>query len=67
MGKDVYNRLKDENLGKALLIPNVMLRHEGDLFLDNMHVDDLAQKLNIDIYPVTSSDGFCFVDAVLGI
>jgi len=67
VGKDVYNRLKDENLGKALLIPNVMLRHEGDLFLDNMHVDDLAQKLNIDIYPVTSSDGFCFVDAVLGI
>ena len=67
VGKDVYNRLKNENLGEELIIPNVMLRHEGDLFLDNMHVDDLAEMLKTDIYPVPSSDGFCFVDAVLGI
>ena len=67
VGEDVYNRLKDENLGEELIIPNVMLRHEGDLFLDNMHVDELAEKLNIDIYPTPASDGFCFVDAVLGI
>ena len=67
VGEDVYNRLKDEKLGEELLIPNVMLRHEGDLFLDNMHVDELAEKLNISIYPIPASDGFCFVDSVLGI
>ena len=67
VGEDVYNRLKDENLGEELIIPNVMLRHEGDLFLDNMHIDDLAEKLKTNIYPTPASDGFCFVDAVLGI
>ena len=67
VGEDVYNRLKTEDLGEELFIPNVMLRHEGDLFLDNMHIDELAEKLKIDICPVPASDGFCFVDAVLGI
>ena len=67
VGEDVYNRLKDEELGEELFIPSVMLRHEGDLFLDNMHVDDLAEKLNINIVPVAASDGFCFVDRILGI
>lgn len=66
VGEDLYNRLKDENLGEELLIPHVMLRHEGDLFLDNMDVDELAEKLGTTIYPIPSSDGFCFVDAVLG-
>jgi len=67
VGQDLYNRLKGENLGQELLIPNVMLRHEGDLFLDNTDIDELAEKLNINIYPIPASDGFCFVDAVLGI
>ena len=65
-GIDVYNRLKDELLYEQLLIPSVMLRHEGDLFLDNMSIDELSQKLNIKITPV-SCDGYEFVDAVLGI
>ena len=67
VGEDVYKRLESEDLGEELIIPSVMLRHEGDLFLDNMHVDDLAEKLKVDICPVPSSDGFCFVDEVLGI
>lgn len=67
VGEDLYNRLKNENLGEELLIPHVMLRHEGDLFLDNTDVDELAERLNISIYPIPASDGFCFVDSVLGI
>ncbi len=67
VGGDIYNRLKDEDLGEELLIPNVMLRHEGDLFLDNTDIDEISEKLNISIYPIPASDGFCFVDAVLGI
>lgn len=65
-GIDVYNRLKDENLGEKLIIPSVMLRYEGDLFLDNMSIDELSQKLGIEIVP-TSSDGEDFVNTVLGI
>ena len=67
VGQDVYERLKGEELGDELLIPNVMLRHEGDLFLDNMHIDELSEKLGTDIIPIPASDGFEFVDAVLGV
>ena len=66
VGNDVYNRLKCEELGDMLIIPSVMLRHEGDLFLDNMHVDELSQRLGVEILAVTV-DGFCFVDSALGI
>ena len=66
IGGDVYNRLENENLGQELLIPSVMLRHEGDLFLDNMHIDELSQKLNIQITPVLCN-GDDFVNTALGI
>ncbi len=65
-GRDIYNRLKDENLGEELLIPGVMLRYEGDLFLDNMSIDELSDRLGVKI-TVVSNDGFDFVDRVLGI
>lgn len=63
-GGDVYNRLKEEDLGQELIIPSVMLRHEGDLFLDNMHIDELSQKLGIKITP-TPCNGDDFVDTAL--
>lgn len=65
-GQDLYNRLKDEDLGEELLIPCVMLRHEGDLFLDNMSIDELSDRLGVKITTV-SNDGFEFVDKVLGL
>ena len=66
VGQDLYNRLKDEELYGQLLIPTVMLRHEGDLFLDNMSVDELSQKLGVKI-TVVPCDGYEFVDAALGL
>ncbi len=65
-GVDIYNALKDKELPDTLLIPSVMLRHEGDLFLDNMSIDELSQKLSSNIIPV-SCDGYEFVDAALGL
>ncbi len=64
-GRDIYNRLKDEKLGDELFIPNVMLRHEGDLFLDNMSIDELSEKLGVKITP-TACDGYEFVYKALG-
>ncbi len=63
-GGDVYNRLKNEDLGQELIIPSVMLRHEGDLFLDNMHIDELSQKLGVKITPIPCN-GDDFVDTAL--
>ena len=65
-GQDLYEQLKDKELGQELIIPDVMLRYEKDLFLDNMSVDELSEKLGVKIVPVRPG-GDAFVDAVLGI
>ncbi len=65
-GGDIYEQLCDKDLGQALLIPEVMLRYEKDLFLDNMSLEELSEKLKVEIIPV-KCDGYSFVDAALGI
>ena len=40
-GGDIINQLKGKNLGKYLLIPISMLKHEEDVFLDNVTVADI--------------------------
>ncbi len=63
---DIYNQLKDKNMGDTLLISSSMLRAEGDMFLDSVTVDELSQKLNVRIIPV-DNDGYALVDAILKI
>ena len=65
VGQDLHNQLKDKPLGDALLISSAMLRFENDLFLDDVHIDDLSRKLNIEIYPI-NNDGVMLLNAVLG-
>lgn len=60
---DIYNQLKDKELGSALLIPSSMLRAEGDMFLDSITVEELSQKLNVKIM-VVNTDGYSLVDAI---
>ena len=40
----------------ALLIPENMLRHEGDLFLDSVSLRDVEESLQIPV-SVTARDG----------
>ena len=63
-GKDLYEQLKDKELGERLLIPSVMLRAEGDMFLDSMTVSELSEKLGVEIIPV-DTNGTSFVSEVL--
>lgn len=63
---DIEEQLKGEDLGEELLIPSVMLRAEGDMFLDSVTVDELSGRLGIKITPV-NNDGYELVDAILGI
>ena len=65
VGQDLHNQLKDKPLGDALLISSAMLRFENDLFLDDVHIDDLSRKLNIEILPI-HNDGVMLLNAVLG-
>ncbi len=59
-GSDIAEQLKDAaqngDLGEKLLLPRVMLRAEGDLFLDSMTPDELSEKLGVPIEFI-ESDG----------
>lgn len=65
-GGDMYNALKGKSLGDELLIPAVTLRHDGKLFLDDMSIDTLSEKLGVSVCPV-SNDGREIVRKILGI
>ncbi|MDD6479005.1 MAG: DUF512 domain-containing protein [Oscillospiraceae bacterium] len=63
---DIINQLKDKELGEELLIPSVMLRSEGDMFLDSITLEELSSTLNVKITPV-DNDGYALCDAIFGI
>ena len=60
---DVIAQLKDRRLGDHILIPVNMLRHGGDVFLDDLTVSDVEQALGRPV-TVVDQDGFSFVDAI---
>ena len=62
---DIYEQLKDKNLGSELLIPSSMLRKERDMFLDSVTVEELSEKLKVKI-TVVDCDGYSLTDAILG-
>ena len=64
-GRDLIAQLKGKNLGKRLLIPINMLRHGGDVFLDDLHVSDVERELGVPV-TVVEQDGFDLLDAMLG-
>lgn len=65
-GGDLIAQLKGRDIGGRLLIPAVMLRHEGDLFLDGKSVDDIEKELAVEVV-VVPNDGYELLDALLGI
>ncbi|MEE0859524.1 MAG: DUF512 domain-containing protein [Acutalibacteraceae bacterium] len=54
-GQDLIAQLKGKNLGDKLLIPSVMLRHEGDIFLDDVSVDEVEKTLGVPVVPVVNN------------
>ncbi len=65
VGNDLIRQLRGKKLGDALLISSAMLRFENDLFLDDVHIDDVKRKLNINVIPI-NNDGRMLLDAILG-
>ncbi len=62
---DILKQLEGIDLGDELIVPDVMLRSEKDMFLDSITVSELSEKLGIKI-KVTSVDGYDMVENVLG-
>ena len=48
-GADIISALDGLDLGDELIIPPNCLRSEGDMFLDDMTVEELSQRLKIKV------------------
>ena len=64
-GGDIIAQLKGEDLGTDLLIPSSMLRHERDMFLDSVTVEEVETALNVKLR-VVESDGWSLLAALSG-
>lgn len=64
-GKDIADALDGAPLGEELLIPPNCLRSEGDMFLDNMTVTELSEKLGVKV-TANGSGGDELLFAMLG-
>lgn len=61
---DIIKQLDNKELGKALYITKSMLKADEDVFLDNITLEELKTKLNIEIIPC-QNEGKEFVDKII--
>lgn len=64
-GADIIKQLSGRDLGDELIVPSVMLRREGDIFLDDVSLEDLSKALKMKIV-VSQNDGYELLNVVLG-
>lgn len=64
-GTDLIEQLRPLELGEELLIPSSMLRSEGDLFLDDVSLEEAGRVLAVPVRAV-DSDGYLLLNAMLG-
>ncbi len=62
-GGDLIAQLKDKPLKSRLLIPHVMLRHGGDVFLDDVTPADVEKALHVTLTDVVN-DGAVFYNEI---
>lgn len=64
-GTDILKALEGINVGDELIIPPNCLRAEGDMFLDNMTVDELSSKIGTTVKQ-NGSSGSDLLSAMTG-
>lgn len=55
-GQDLWENLRDRELGDGLLVPTLMLKQGEPVFLDDMTVAELEDRLGVPIYPIEDAD-----------
>jgi len=65
-GADLIAQLRGKDLGERLLIPDSMLRHGENVFLDDVTLDDVERELGVPVVCV-AQDGGALADAILGV
>jgi putative radical SAM enzyme (TIGR03279 family) len=53
-GQDILEQLAPDSLGDILMVPDVMLREGDDLFLDDVRISDLSERLQVQVEVVAS-------------
>ncbi len=61
---DIIDQLKNEDLGETLYIPRVMLKADEEIFLDNITLEEIQERMNIEVVPCLNS-GKDFIDKIL--
>lgn len=61
---DILKAVHDASAFDELFITECMLKSGEDVFLDNMSLDELSQKLGVKITP-TQNDGYTFIESIL--
>ena len=56
-GQDLVDNLLGKDLGDGILLPALMLKHGDTRFLDDMTVEEVADKLGTRIFPVVGVEG----------
>ena len=64
-GGDLIKQLKGKRIGSTLLISKSMLRHDEDIFLDNVTLSDAERELNVKI-KVNDNDGYELFSQLVG-
>ena len=62
-GTDLIEQLRGRDLGERLLIPVNMLRHQENVFLDDVTTQAVEEALNVRLVPV-EQDGGALLDAL---
>lgn len=60
---DLIDQLKDKDLGETLYITRSMMKSDEEIFLDNITLKELEEKLNIEIIPC-QNEGIDVVDKI---
>ncbi len=64
-GTDLIKQLEDKHLRHDIIIPSVMLKNNSDLFLDNISISEVEQRLGIDV-KVSSVNAEEFMRTIMG-
>jgi putative radical SAM enzyme (TIGR03279 family) len=63
-GGDIINQLKNKDLGEYLIIPNCTLKSDDDVFLDNITLKEVSDKLSCNIV-VSANNGKDFIKSII--
>lgn len=63
-GGDLISALQGKDLGERVLIPDVMLRHQTNVFLDDVTISDVEKALGIPVHAVPC-DGQRLLDSIV--